>query len=657
VTTPVGNELPLSRVVLRDGFWGGRQRVNRERALVHQWEQLERTGTIDNFRIVAGRRAGRRRGFFYTDSDAHKWAEAVGTVLATGDEPRLRARVREYVALLRAAAEADGYLFTYNQLHFPGTRWVNLQIEHELYTLGHLIEAGLALEAAGEPALLELAQRTADLVVREFRHGDPLKTPGHEEIEIALLKLFRRTANPAYRETAAALIERRGRARCFGLHLLAQLRAHRRRAAAIRQLDGGAPAERDDFDFTENLQRREPRGVRLRLTAAALSGRLLQQHAPIRTVDAPVGHAVRWGYLATAAAMLARDSADAALLAALTRAWDRMVTRRLYVTGGVGALPLVEGFGRDYELNNATAYGETCAAIASVLWSWQMLLATGNARFADLLEWQLHNAVGVGMALDGCAYLYRNPLESAGDTVRRPWFRTACCPSNISRLFAGLGRFAVTASAEGVFVHQYLGGTLTAEPLPGVRVVVESGLPWESRVTVEVTAAAPIAATVQMRIPSWTDPPRMRCDGAPVPLPAPPAPVATASGYSPYASYYVAVRRCWSGRSRIEMDLSLPIRAHRADPRVRANRGKVALSRGPIVYCLESVDNPDAAIPGAAVDLRDPPQVGEVNDTLGCPTLRARDRSGRPLVFVPYFAWANRGPSCMQVWVRLLGAA
>jgi len=655
-------ELPIHSVQVDDPFWSARQQANREVAIPYQWEQLERTGTIDNFRLAAGDREGTRQGFFYSDSDAHKWAEAAANALEGGADPRLSTLLETYLDLVTRAQEDDGYLFTYNQLHFPGTRWKNLQVEHELYTLGHLIEAGVALyRATGDARLLTVARRGADLAVQVFRGASPIRTPGHQEIEIALVRLFHATGERAYLDLAARFLEGRGRTRLFGAHLAAQFVSQVRRAREVERQRRAADASGEDrrlgFDFTENLTDEEPPLLAVRANAAFLSGRYQQQHAPIRHQTVPEGHAVRWGYQSAAVAMLYQETGDTSLLDALRAAWEHMVCRRMYVTGGVGSLPMIEGFGRDWELHDRFAYCETCAALASVFWSWEMLRATGEARYADLVEWQLLNAAAVGVALDGCHYLYRNPLESPGGLTRRPWFHTACCPSNVSRTWAALGRYLFGWSAGAVWVHQYIGSEVALSGFPEappLTLAVRSDLPWEGRVEVEVQAQSPVDAVVHLRIPSWTSAPTVRIEGEAL-LAEPPERElpTTASGYVPHRSWYLPLRRRWEGRTRIALDLPMEVTLRRADPRVRTARGRVAITRGPLVYSLESCDNPGAGVPDATLDVAAGLTTGARADWLGGgPVIEARDPGGQPLTLIPYYAWANREPSAMQVWIR-----
>ncbi|MEN6409709.1 MAG: beta-L-arabinofuranosidase domain-containing protein, partial [Anaerolineaceae bacterium] len=441
-------------------FWSTRLEVNARRAIFHQWEQLEASGCISNFRIAAGDAEGFREGWFFADSDAYKWLEAAARIDAGNPDPRLTKLVDDFIELLGRAQAPDGYLFTYNQIHFPGGRWQNLMIEHELYCLGHLIEAGVSrYEVSGQTDLLGIARRTADRIVADFFNRGADWTSGHEEIEIALLRLHQVTpGDTAYQETARRLIERRGRSRLFPFLLFKQARdADQRQKHVSRQKQTYMQAHPafKPYILPPGNASKKPDHILLRYYVNTLSGKYFQQHVPVRQQMTPEGHCVRFAYLETAAAMLARISGDRSLLPALEAAWERMVTRRMYVTGGIGSLPVLESFGRDDELDPETAYNETCAALGSMFWNWQMAQLTGEARYSDLFEWQLYNAAAVGMGTDGATYLYNNPLACREGITRKPWYAVPCCPSNLSRTWADLDRYLFSAEAGCLTVHQY----------------------------------------------------------------------------------------------------------------------------------------------------------------------------------------------------------
>jgi len=652
------DDLSPTQVALDDPFWSPRVQVNAAHAIFHQWAQLEASGCIANFRIAAGAQEGWREGWFFADSDAYKWLDAASRIVAGQPNARLAALMDDLIALVGRAQMPDGYLFTYNQIHFPGTRWMNLQIEHELYCHGHLIEAGVSHhEATGRTELLAIARRTADLLVRDFAGRGPERTPGHEEVEIALLRLHRVTGHAAYLDLARHFLEQRGRTPRFALALLPQQRSRTNRAQQVcdgRQAYLAAHPDYIPYTIPPDNPAKEPPGAHLRWLASALSGKYFQQHAPIRRQTVPVGHAVRFGYLQTAIAMLHRAEGDASLLPALTQAWERLVTRRMYVTGGVGALPRLEGFGRDYELDPEYAYAETCAALASIFWNWQMALITREPRYSDLLEWQLYNAAAVGMGLAGDTYLYNNPLTCRSGVTRQAWYSVPCCPSNLSRTWADLGKYVYSVDGSDLYIHQWIGNRARLPLTVPTEVEIASGLPWRGKATVRLAPERPTEFTVNLRIPSWAvgcvD---IRVNGEPVALPMPPLPAEqTASGFDPRATQWITLRRCWAPGDVIELAFDLTITARRAHRHVRGHADKIVLTRGPLVYCLESTDNPGLDIFAARLDpisLRAEP----APDLLGgIIVLRGHTTTGQPITAIPYVLWGNRGESQMTVWVR-----
>ncbi len=653
-------ELELRSVRIADSFWGQRLQMNAREALQHQWDQLEESGCIDNFRLLAEGKPGFRTGWFFADSDAYKWLDAASRVAATHPSIELSDRINAFVDLIRKAQADDGYLYTYNQLHFPGQRWANLQIEHELYCHGHLIEAAVShYQATDQRTLLDVGEKAADLLVRDFAGAGPERTPGHEEIEIALLRLARVTGNEAYRALAGQFVEQRGRIEGFAKRIYREKQNVDRRSRQVEQWRAAYTAEHPQQVSHRlpagNLAQRPP-GIRLRYLFSALSGNYFQQDRPVRQRVVPAGHSVRFAYLQTAAAMLAREQSDESLLAALEAAWEHMVNRRMYVTGGIGSLPAIEGFGRDYELDPEYAYAETCAALGCMFWNWEMTLATRQAKYADLFEWQLYNAASVGMGLDGRSYLYNNPLACRGGVTRRPWYEVPCCPSNLSRTWAALGRYLVSTASRSLWVHQYVGSEVEVDLGVPVRVEIQSGFPWNGRVCVRITPAVPAEFNLHFRVPSWTEEPRFRINGRSLDRPAPPqstgVPGKPASGYGPQRAFYVPVSRTWSPGDLVEIEFPFPIVARRAHPRVGSGRGRVALSRGPIVYCLESVDHPGLDLFDARIDvatLRAEPSPDQLG---GIWLLRGETVHGETFRAIPYYAWANRGPSEMAVWLR-----
>lgn len=652
---------------INQGFWAERQSVNAQQAIFHQWKQLEAAGCIENFRIAAGEAQGLREGWFFADSDAYKWLDAASRIWRQYPDPRLAALMDGFIALIGRAQMPDGYIFTYNQIHFPGVRWQNLQIEHELYCHGHLIEAGVShFQATGRTDLLTIARKAADRIVADFSGRGPEYTPGHEEIEIALLRLHEATpGDAAYLEMARQFIERRGHSNNFGISIFRQNQSVEQRGKVVKQQRDDYLAAHPDFHpyiVPKGNLSKKPRGILLRYFASALSGKYFQQHTPIRRQTVPVGHSVRFAYLETAAAMLARLTDDRSLQPAMENSWERMVLRRMYVTGGIGSLPGLEGFGRDYELDPEYAYAETCAALGSMFWNWELAQLTGQARYSDLFEWQLYNAASPGMGLDGSTYLYNNPLACRGGIERKPWYAVPCCPSNLSRTWADLGKYVYTTAAGQITLHQYFGWQAEEIPLmlkegdASIGLEMTSDLPWDGQVYLRITRLdTPTEFELKLRRPSWAGGMRVNINGIRVELEdqsAPRVDEVPASGYDPRLAFFATIRREWREGDQIEIRFEMPLMLRRADPRMRDHRGLAAVTRGPLVYCLESVDHPGVDIFTTKIDPASLAAVFDPNLLNGTMKLIGKSINGEELTFIPYFLWGNRGPSQMTVWVK-----
>jgi hypothetical protein len=609
--------VPVSAVELQGQFWGTRFRTDLAVSLLQQWEQLESTGRLDNFRRVAGRSDRPYQGRVFNDSDLYKWLEAASWSLASGSNPELERLVDEGIALAEGAQQPDGYLDTYYSLERAGERWTNLRDNHELYCAGHLIQAAIAHHrVTGGERLLRVATRLADLICSVFgppgsgrRHG----IDGHQEVEMALVELYRETGQRRYLEQASFFVEARG----HGL------------------LEGGW------FDRT-----------------------YFQDHAPFRELEQMAGHAVRALYYTCGVTDLYLETGERTLLGTLERLWSRMVARQIYVSGGVGARHDGESFGGDYELPNGRAYTETCAAIASAMWCHRMLLATADARYADLLEWTLHNAILPSWSIDGRSYLYVNPLEDDGGHRRQPWYHCACCPPNLARTLASLPGYVYGARADGLWVHLYGQCTATAQ-LGGRTVAVRqrTRYPWDGRVELELEGEGEFA--LHLRIPRWSTGAVLRVNGQS-------AQVALLPGT------YAEVRRQWHGGDRVELTLPMPVRFLGAHPRVPEDAGRVALARGPLLYCVEASDHPEMDLRDLEIDPDRPPEARWESDLLGGVVVlggaaearqvspawhdqlylplgaAAEPATARPVKFtaVPYLAWGNRLPGPMLVWLR-----
>jgi DUF1680 family protein len=601
---------PARHAWITAGFWAARRRTNAEVSIPQGPLKLEEAGNLANLRAAADGKGGFTGDFQFQDSDVHKWLEAASWQLADEpDDSELASRIDELTSLLAAAQVADGYLQTFYQVAHPELRWRELGWGHELYCAGHLIQAAVAHHrATGRRQLLDVAERFADHIDATFGPGKPVDgVCGHPEIETALVELYRETGERRWLELAAYFVDRRG----HGVLSAGVDRGHDR--------DPGAA--------------------------------YWQDHAPVREAGTVVGHAVRQLYLLAGATDLAAETGDPKLRAAMERLWDAMVATKTYLTGGVGSRHEGEAFGDPYELPPDRAYAETCAAIASVQWSWRMALLTGEAKYSDLVERTLFNGFLSGVGLDGDSWLYVNPLQvreeyddRGGDQMARrtPWFRCACCPPNVMRLLASLPHYVASGDDSGLQLHQFATGLYRAG---GGAVRVETAYPYDGRITVTVEEApADKPWCLALRIPGWAA--AYALDDAPE-QPRP-------------GDGWLRLSRRWSAGDTVVLDLPLEPRITHPDPRVDAVRGCAAIEYGPLVYCLEEPDLPE--LPGRfddlVLDVADPSLTAEWRPELlgGTAVVTARGRhrpDGSPvtLTAVPYHLWANRADGAMRVWI------
>ncbi len=619
--------LSLSGARVVGGFWARRQRVNWAAAIPAGRQRLQESGAFRNLRRAAGLEAGQHEGPVFVDSDVYKWLEAIAWEQVRAPSETLAADQAEVTALVAGAQQPDGYLNSFVQVATGGTaRFADLTSGHELYCAGHLMQAAVAQHrATGHRELLEVAVRFADLLTSTFGPGKRPELDGHPLIEMALVELYRETGAARYVELARHFIEARG----FGW-------------------GAAGPRPRPRSYYCDRV--------------------------PVRAAVTVEGHAVRALYLAAGAADVAAETGDDELLAALRRQWDAMVTTKMYVTGGLGARWDGEAFGAPYELPPDRAYGETCAAIGSVQWAWRLLLRTGDPRYADLIERTLYNGLLPGISLDGTAYFYANALQvrsgAADDEPRNPangragWFDVACCPPNIMRTVSSLGSLLATSDDDGVQIHQYAASTITADfPAGTVDLAVATDYPWDGRIAITVRSAPDRDWSLSLRIPAW-------CAGAEVRAGETGGETKVRQACEP--GTYLHLRRRWAPGSSVVLELPMPVRRTVAHPRVDAVRGCVAVERGPLVYCLEQADQP-ADVPVEDVRLLDGECATAWNPDLlgGVTVVRMTGRTApnraplsqaktadpwqsgdlASLTAIPYFAWANRGPGPMRVWI------
>ncbi len=627
--TPV----PFTAVKFSDAFWAPRIETNRAVTLPFLFKKNEETGRLDNFAIAGKLMTGKYRGERYNDTDVYKPIEGASYSLMVHPDQELDKALDGMIAKIAAAQEPDGYLFTartcdpaHPQPGIGPERWSELAVSHELYNAGHMYEAAVAhYLATGKRSFLDVAIKNADLVASVFgpdkRHG----FPGHQEIELALVKLYRVTGNDKYLGLARYFLDQRGR------------------EIKLTQYPAG-----NRFEIYNQPEQ-------------------IQAHKPVLEQDEAVGHAVRLTYMASGMADIAALTGDPAYLAAIERLWANVVGKKMYLTAGVGSRHDRERFGDNYELPNLTGYLETCASIGMAFWNQRMFLLTGDARYVDVMERAIYNGILSGVSLDGKSFFYANPLESDGkfrfnqdELGRAPFFETACCPGNLSRFLPSLPGYAYAVKGGDLYVNLFVQGEASVDA-GGRRVTVrqETRYPWDGSVRIAVQLDRAGSFAVLVRIPGWArgevvptdlyrfadataDKPALKVNGMSVE-------VKPEKGYA-------RISRSWQKGDIIELSLPMPIRRVVANDAVKADAGKVALTRGPLVFCAEWPDNGgrvlDLALPDAAplASAFRPELLNGVVVITGEAATRA-DGKPRPFLAIPYYAWAHRGPGEMAVWL------
>jgi DUF1680 family protein len=616
--------VPINRITLNEGFWLDRIRTNHNQTILSQYKLLETTGRLDNFRRLTENIHSSYQGYVFNDSDVYKWLEAASWAMSSQHSIKLGQIVDEVINIVSRAQDRSGYLNTYFSLERTPERWSNLREKHELYCAGHLIQAAIAhFRVTGEHKLLDVAIKLADHIVFTFDAGKREGTSGHPEIEMALVELYRTTGDSKYLDLTLLFIDRRG-----------------------HNLIGGS--------------------------------QYLVDHRPFRDLEYLAGHAVRALYLCSGATDVALETGEEALGSALYRLWKNMVDKQLYITGGVGARHEGEAFGKPYELPNARAYTETCAAIANVMWNWRMLQMDGEARYADLLEWALYNAVLPGISLDGLEYFYVNPLMNDGSHRRQEWFSCACCPPNVCRTLAMFPGYIYSISNEGIWLHLFANCMVKIDLANGFQVELEqsSSYPWDGKISLRINKMVPTNSDLPkqspsdefsffLRIPGWLDDQSasVHINGENYPI-------------QPVSGSYMEIRRSWKVGDKITLLLPMNVKYIESHPYILENTGRIAISRGPLLYCVEQADNPKiglqdikiitAAVCGEESDtnlLGGIVKLGFQGESIGVgswwngrlynPIKRAKGhRRGKlaEIIAIPYYAWANREPGAMQIW-------
>lgn len=623
--------VPFTSVRLTDSFWAPRIELNRTVTIPFAFEKNEETGRLDNFiraaKVLRGEPIDNRKppGYPFDDTDLYKVIEGAAYSMHIHPDPKLDAYVDSLIEKIAAAQEPDGYLYTTRTIDpqhphpWAGTeRWQLEGVDsHELYNLGHLYEAAVAhYQATGKRNLLDVAVRTADLLDRTFGPGKQSIWPGHQITEMGLAKMYRATGNERYLGMARFLLDERG------------------------------PGGRAGSGRTYN-----------------------QSHQRVTTQSEAVGHAVRATYMYSGMADVAALTGDEAYIKAIDRIWENTTNKKLYITGGIGATGSGEAFGADYELPNMTAYNETCAAIGNDFWNYRLFLLHADARYIDVMERTLFNGLISGVALDGKTFFYPNPLESNGQHARSPWFGVACCPSNISRFMPSVPGYVYAQRGDALWVNLYVASTADIRLDNGqqIRLVQETNYPWDGAVRIKVDAPRDATWTLNLRIPGWAR-------NQPVPgnlyrfeggspgkvslkVNGKAAPIEPVSGYA-------AIRREWKTGDAVELNLPMSVRRVVAAPEVTADRGRVALQRGPIVYAAEWPDFAGGKVRNlvlpadAALNAESRPSLlNGIVAVRGKALALSYDQNGailrKPVDFtaIPYYAWANRGRGQMIVWI------
>ncbi len=612
-------------VKVEDGFWAPRLQAVRDHSVPLMYEHFKRDG---HFALLQGTwtLGAEPIPYVFWESEVTKWLEAASYFLASQPDPDLEARVDEVIALLAANQQPDGYLNVWFTVVEPTKRWTNLRDWHELYCAGHLIEAAVAhFEATGKRSLLDVACRYAEQIETVFgrEEGKRRGYCGHAEIELALIRLYRATRERRYLALAQYFVEERG-------------------------------SQPSYFDEEARARGEDPAAF------WAKTYEYCQSHVHVREQETVVGHAVRAMYLYSAMADLAQELDDSSLFEACERLWRNLTSTRLYLTGGLGSSADNEGLTTDYDLPNQAAYAEMCAAIGLALWSHRMLLLDADRRYADMLERALYNGVLSGVSLDGSSFFYENPLASQGDHHRQEWYKCACCPPNAARLLASLGGYVYSVAENEIWAHLYLQSSAVL-PVGGQQITLkqETTYPWDSVIRLRVEVGQPQTFAINVRIPGWCAMARLSVNGEEVSVEA------------SLRKGYVRIERLWLSGATITLRLEAPVERIYPHPDVRADAGCVALQRGPLVYCLETADNPiplhrirlpetavleshfAPTVLGGIMRIQGTATVLETNDWADT-LYRTTPARHSPYTFtaIPYYAWDHRQPGEMCVWIR-----
>ncbi len=626
------HSVPVRAVTIEEGFWSKRRVTNVERSIPTMHDELEEHGRMDNFRRLVGKSSEPQKGPYFSDSDIYKWIDAVGWALQSDSLPELRRKTESMIREVVAVQEPNGYLNTYYQNDRVSLRMSqhDQEVGHEMYCLGHMIQGAIAYyRATGDTTLMDAGMRMVDNFVLPNYGPGPNQKPiisGHPEIEMALIELYRTTGKRQYVELAGYILH------------------------------------------GDDRWKIEPERIIYMFCGIPFTQRTKLE-----------GHAVRAMYACCGATDYYLETGDESYWKTLDVLWEDLTRRQMYITGGVGARAQWEAFGAPYELPNQQAYGESCAAIGNMMWNWRMLAASGEAKFADVIERALYNGINSGMSLDGTTYCYRNPLAfdpaafdgfRGSPNIRNPWYDVTCCPPNIERTFSSLPSYFYSTSKDGLYVHLYDNSNLDwrLEDGSAIKVEQKTSYPWEGNVKLTVNPADAKEFTLFARIPGWANGASVAVNGKPE------AGIKTGE--------YLPIKRTWNPGDVVTLNFPMHTEIVVSNPRVAEDRGKVAVRRGPIIFCMEEEDQPGGvALSDVAIsvgerlgkefqseykaDLLGGVEVlhhqGRVYESASADLPLYMPASSdapktRPgiLTFIPYYAWANRKPSPMQVWTPVV---
>jgi len=581
------NPISFSQVKITDEFWQPRLKTHATVTLQAGLNQCENaTQRIRNFAIAAGLEEGQFKGFVYDDSDLYKMIEGASYSLMNNPNPKLEGKLDSIIAKVAAAQLPDGYLMTYYELGDLSKRWTDMNM-HEMYCCGHLIEAGIAFyRATGKRSLLDVAIKYTNHIDHTFGEGKRVWVPGHQEIELALVKLYRLTDDQRYLNLSNWLLKQRGH--------------------------DNASWDAADKDYYQDL-------------------------VPIKDLKKISGHAVRAMYMFTGMADVSSAANDSTYLPALDRLWNDVINTKMYITGGIGSSKANEGFSEDYDLPNEEAYCETCASVGMVLWNQRMNMLKGDGKYVDILERSMYNGALAGISLSGDRFFYVNPLASSGKHHRKAWFGTACCPSQISRFLPSIGNYIyATSEDKSIWVNLYIGSeTKIKMGQNDVSIKQETKYPWYGNVTLSVNPVKAESFKMRLRLPGWCKKYEVAVNGRKI---------------KPQNELqYLVIDRKWKQGDVISFNMDMPVEVVAADPRVKADIGKRAIQRGPLVYCMEEVDNKDFDV--AVLDKSTQYTTTFEQDLLGSVVTITATEGNQVYKFIPYYAWDNRQPGKMKVWV------